>query len=472
MLSYFRETDIFRFVALFFLCLAIRFFYLTADVSIIPSVRWLSIGEIMGSSSILYRDIWTTLEPFSASVYMIVVTLFGKSFVSLRFLSMLLVFAQALLFNYYANKSQVFSERTAYPALFYLLFASTNYDFFTLSPILMGLTFLLPVLNILFIDVRIGDKPNNHFLAGLFLGIASLFYLPYMLMLPLTVLCFIAFSNFDFTRVFQLVFAFLFPWAVVSAYYYFQSGLWEMVQQLLVGYIGSERIIYIDYNVFLQHSAPLVLLGAMSFFYTTTVSNLLNYQYSSIKIMIFWFFTAILSIYFMNEWSYYSTIPMIPCFAFVATHFYISIRKRWMAEVAFLTMILMFGFIHYNTFSLDIKRAAHSSSSILTYTNQPIRFDGDKVENKTVLVLGKNHLPYLHNRRHPVYADWNLAKKDFTHLNQYRHISNVYSKLSLYPPDFIVDEVQLMPVLFIKIPEWKNLYTPSLDQKMYKRKEM
>ncbi|MFN8416949.1 MAG: DUF6427 family protein [Cytophagaceae bacterium] len=469
MISYFKDSDIFRFIFLFLICLGIRFFFLTVDVALIPSARWLAIGEALLSNSSLYRDIWTTLEPFSAGTYMIITALFGKSFLALRIIAMLLVFIQAVLFNFYTNKSMVFTERTSLPGLFYILFASTNYDFYTLSPILMGLTFLLPVLNILFIDARIGDKPNNHFIAGLFVGVASLFYLPYALFLILTLLCFIAFSTFDIKRVFQLIFAFAFPWAVVATYYYFQGGLFEMIQQLLLGYIRSERIVYVDYIVILQNAAPLLILGALSFFYTATVSNLLNYQYSSIKMMLLWFVFCIISVYFMNEWSYYSTIPLIPCFAFLATHFFLYVERAWLREVAFVGMVLLFAFIHYNSFSIDYRRAENFTSSILTRLDQNVRYDGTPIENQQILILGVNHTAMIHNKIHTVYADWNLAKRDFLHLNNYARVSNVYSKLLSNKPDYILDEVQLMPLLFIKIPELKQYYEPDYNQKVYKK---
>ena len=178
-LQFLKSFDPFRLLAVALAAFIFRFYWLTEDVILIPSLQWLSIGEMMSNNKMLYIDIWTSLEPFSAGTYYFVELLFGKSVTALRILSLLLCIGQAILFNYYVSQTNIYDQKTSYPAFFYVLFSSVSYDFFALSPVQMGLTFMLPVMYFLFKDVRMGEKSKNHFFAGASLGIASLFYLPF-----------------------------------------------------------------------------------------------------------------------------------------------------------------------------------------------------------------------------------------------------------------------------------------------------
>jgi hypothetical protein len=232
-LEFLRKLDPFRLLIVAIIAFLVRFYWFTDEVYIIPSLQWLSVGEMMGFQKVLYKDIWTSLEPFSAGTYYMIEYLFGKSIMAVRILSLLLCLIQAFLFNYYVTQTNIYDQKTSYPAFFYVLFSSINYDFFTLSPVQLGLTFMLPVMYFLFKDVRMGEKSRNHFFAGACLGVASLFYLPFACFIIFIVYSFFVFSSFDVKRFFQLVFAFIFPWLMVFSYYYLNGSFYEVVENFI-----------------------------------------------------------------------------------------------------------------------------------------------------------------------------------------------------------------------------------------------
>lgn len=469
MLEFLRKLDVFRLVAVALIAFLIRFYWLSSDdYIIIPSLHWLSVGEMMGFQKVLYKDIWTSLEPFSAGTYYIIEYLFGKSVAALRILSLLLCLFQAFLFNFYVTQTNIYDQKTAYPAFFYVLFSSINYDFFALSPVQLGLTFLLPVMYFLFKDVRMGEKSRNHFFSGASLGIASLFYLPFACFIIFVVYSFVIFSSFDVKRFFQLVFAFFFPWLMVFSYYYLNGSFYEVVENLIKGTLYTEPVYYADFLSIVKVGLPSAILALFAFLYVTSKSNFLNFQYSSMKIMVMWFLNSLFAFLIMKEWGFFNIYIMVPVFSFFTVFLFIEIERIWIRETIFWSAAIILGLIHLNNKRIDTEHAKLKNSSILILNNSEVRFNGNAIQGKNILLLGNNPAALIHNKQSTIYADWHLALRHFGDLNNYDNISHIYSNLMENKPEYILDNINMMPILMERIPELKKAYEPSYDKKVYK----
>ncbi|MBC7450904.1 MAG: hypothetical protein H7259_05400, partial [Cytophagales bacterium] len=470
MLKFLKEFDPFRLLFIALIAIATRFYWLTEDVYLIPALRWLSIGEMMSGGNTLYKDIWTTLEPFSAGTYYFIGLIFGKSIIVLRILSLLLCLMQAFMFNYFVEKTNIYDQKTSYPAFFYVLFASINYDFFTLSPVQLGLTFLLPVMYILFKDVRVGEKPNNHFIAGFFLGIASLFYLPFACFILFTVYSFVVFSSFDVKRVFQLLFAFAFPWAMVFTYYYLNGALYEVFENLIGGNFMAERILYADPIQIIKVALPSIIVAGISFLLVSSKRNFLNFQYSCMKIMALWFVNGLLSFVLMDEWSYFNIYILVPVFTFFTVYLFLQIERTAIKESLFWSITIVFVLLHLHNVRVDKMRASKDGSSMLISKDSEVRFNGTAIQDKTVLLMGFYPEALIHNKQATIYADWHLALRHFNDLNNYEHISEIYTNVYEHQPEFIIDKAGIMPHLMERIPGLKSSYEISYDKKVFKRR--
>ncbi|MGN6645970.1 MAG: DUF6427 family protein [Cytophaga sp.] len=469
MLEFLRKLDPFRLLIVAIIAFLVRFYWFTDEVYIIPSLQWLSVGEMMGFQKVLYKDIWTSLEPFSAGMYYIIEYLFGKSIMALRILSLLLCLIQAFLFNYYVTQTNIYDQRTSYPAFFYVLFSSINYDFFTLSPVQMGLTFMLPVMYFLFKDVRMGEKSRNHFFAGACLGVASLFYLPFACFIIFIVYSFFVFSSFDFKRFFQLLFAFLFPWLMVFSYYYLNGSFYEVVENLIKGTLYTAPVYYADFFSIIKVGLPSTVIAVLAFMYVTSQSKFLNFQYSSMKIMIMWFLNGLFAFLIMKEWGFFNIYIVVPVFTFFTVFLFIEIERAWLRESIFWTIAILLILIHLHNKRIDTDHARSNNSSILVLRNAEVRYDGTPIQGSNILLLGDNPAALIHNKQSTIYADWNLALRHFGNLNDYENISNIYTNLLENKPDYILDNISMMPQLMERIPELKTVYQPSYDKKVYKR---
>ena len=471
MLEFLKKYDPVRLFLVAIIALLTHVYWLTDDFYLIPCLRWLSIGEMMENGQTLYKDVWTTLEPFSAGTYYLINVVFGKSIMAARILSLLLCIFQAILFNYYMIQTGVYNQKTSYPAFFFVLFASINYDFFSLSPIQLGLTFMLPLIHILFKDVRLGDKPNDHFIAGFCLGIASLFYLPFAFFILFAIYCFVVFSSFDFKRIFQLLFAFVFPWAMVMTYYYMNGALNELFENLIEGNLFSAHRSYADSLSILKVALPSAILALISFVVITSKRNFINYQYSCMKIMFVWVIISLLAFFFMNEWSYFNIYILVPVFAFFTSYLFMHIERFIIRESIFWALATLFILFHYHNTIQDESRAKNNSSSMLVLKQNQVRFNNVPIENKTVLLLGLNPDVLIHNRQTTVYADWELSLRNFNDLNNFENISEIYTNLNDSKPEYIFDKAGLMPNLMERIPELKSVYEMSDNKKVFKRVE-
>lgn len=468
MLQFLKNIDPIRFIVIAILAFLARFYWLSDEIVIIPTLQWLSIGEIMADHRVLYKDIWTSLEPFSAGTYYVIELVFGKSILALRILSLLLCILQAFLFNYYVSNTNIYDQKTAYPAFFYVLFSSLNYDFFSLSPVQLGLTFMLPVMYFLFKDVRMGEKSKNHFFAGACLGIASLFYLPFAFFIVFIIYSFAVFSSFDVKRFFQLISAFVFPWMMVFSYYYLNGSLNEVLSNLIQSTIYGRPQNYVDLYSIIQVALPATILSVIAFFFTVSKSTFLNYQYSSMKIMVMWFVNGLVAYFIMNERVCYNIYILIPVFTFFTVFLFLEIDRLWLKESLLWLVIFTFVGLHIYHKNLDTEKLEAHSSKILIYRDAEVRFNGDVIQNKNVLLLGPNPAALIHNKQSTIYTSWNLSLRHFGDLTNYNNISFIYSNVMDNKPEYILDQIGIMPSLIERIPELADYYEPSYDKKTYR----
>ena len=471
MLQFLKNFDPFRLLAVAIIALLARFYWFSEDVILIPSLQWLSIGEMMTDQKVLYKDIWSSLEPFSAGTYYIIELIFGKSIIALRILSLILCIIQAFLFNYYVTQTNIYDQKTVYPAFFYVLFSSINYDFFELSPVQLGVTFMLPVMYFLFKDVRMGEKSKNHFFAGASLGIASLFYLPFACFIIFVIYSFAVFSSFDFKRFFQLISAFVFPWLMVFSYYYLNGSLNEVINNLIQSTFFSRPQYYVDFYSIAKVGLPSAILAFLAFFFTISKSKFLNFQYSSMKIMVMWFVNGLVAFLIMNEWGYFNLYIMVPVFTFFTVFLFLEIDRTWLKEGLLWIIIISFTILHIYFKSNDSEKLKAGTSSILINKDAEVRFNGNVIHDKTILILGQNPIALIHNKQSTLYASWNLSLRHFGDITNYNNISSIYTNVLDPKPEFIFDEVGIMPKLIERIPEVGIYYEPSYDKKIYRLKK-
>ena len=108
-----------------------------------------------------------------------------------------LVYFQAFWLSNIVDRYRMLHDRSWLPAVAYILVASLLPDFLFLSPVLVGITFIIPVLSRIFAAYK---QPSLHALvfdAGFWTAVGSLFYAPLLWFLPAVFAGFFILRSFD-----------------------------------------------------------------------------------------------------------------------------------------------------------------------------------------------------------------------------------------------------------------------------------
>jgi hypothetical protein len=101
----------------------------------------------------------------------------------LTIIGLVVIFLQAITINSISLKNQFFQDRITFPAFFYIVFQSMTLVFMPPSAIVFGLVFFSFALYYFFTIHQQADASSSQFNIGFFIGLAWLFYQPFLWML-------------------------------------------------------------------------------------------------------------------------------------------------------------------------------------------------------------------------------------------------------------------------------------------------
>ena len=464
MLSYFKLNDPFRLLPLLVLAFLIKLPTLLNPIVYSEATHWFVIGEAMQSGS-MYSDIWDGMAPFSATIFQVFTWLLGRSTLSLLILGTLVTFAQATIINNLSISAKIFDSNTYLPALIYVLLTSTHPAFFTLSPVLLGLTFLLLGLGKLLTHVEFRAKTDIHIIMiGLYFGVSTLFYLPFIVIIPISLILLALFSNTVIRRYFLLLSTSFTPLIIAFFYYWLISDH--------SAYFISNFIFFATNNsnyFSIGWVNGLISTGFSSIFMIAGIFSigkqrrLNNYQF---RIAQLFFVLAILMMSMLlleRPISFYSLVVSIPFATYFTVHLVALIKKQLF--VLILNLMLLLGPILL-LWSISHNWIPQLIEPPKTSTNQQYI---NIVKNKDIMVLGSaKHLYNEATLAGPFY-DWGLSKEFFSNLDYYDNLVFLQSQLTKSSPEIIIDLENNWPEISRKLPMVsKNYYL--YQPKVWKRR--
>jgi len=150
--------------------------------------------------------------------------------------ALLLVIINAFLLNYIINENEVTEKRSFIPALAYIVFMSSHVDLQTIHPIHFSTTFLLLSLALLLSSYRKDGAFSNVFNAGVLLSLSILFYLPFIVYLPLLWIAIGILRAFNWREWMIAFIGILFPLIYIFSYYFFTDNLIWFIQHINNGF--------------------------------------------------------------------------------------------------------------------------------------------------------------------------------------------------------------------------------------------
>jgi hypothetical protein len=431
---------------------------------LMPELVWQITGSKLSEGSVLYRDLYETVEPFSAGLYYILSNVFGSSHHVYLVFALILTFLQAILFNFIISINNLFPERNYVPALLYVILSSMFIGFYTLSPVLLGTTFILFAIHFIFVLIRTGDRDEEIFYTGALIAIASLFYFPFFVFLLLAILVFLFFTPGNVRKYFVLLMGFIFPFLLTGTYYFVRDGLDEFAYCLSYSLFTHADILVSLKAMILVMLLPSIYL-ILSFAIISIYSRYINYQYVGIRVLGLCLVFSIISIYFSDSISPIQLFVLVPVLSFFIAHGLLLIKNKWIREVAFLVFAVVILTINYKyLFNLHHGIIPDSYQNMIVKKKPELPFE---LKGSKILVLGNDISYYQDNKIGGPYFDWKLSKKYFYDLNNYENVASIYNELSKDLPEVIIDKENLTPKLFDKIPELGNKYKKAGNYNVY-----
>ena len=465
MVSFFRSYDPVRFLALLFVLLAMRLPMLLGEESI-PNLQidFMNVGERLAHGYSMYAQTWDTLEPFSAGFYWLVNICCGKSFLALQIFSILIVYLQALYLSIICNLNNVYGDRTMLPGFIYVILASCFVDYFYVTPLLLGLTFILPVFHWMFQNLKINSNDELFYLSGVFIGIASMFQFYLSLFLIWHLLYLMLFIKPPLRVYFSTFIGYMMPLIIVWLYYYISgidSPLLQYLQILKVDGV-SEKMLTISSSIII--AIPIIVTFLIGFIYTLSHSRYVNFQYNVIKIMTLYTLFAVVILLLTKNLQPSYLIILLPAASYFGTNYFHHTKSLWFSEIPMgliiVTIIgLCYGAIH------------KPMSEIIKINHQKLLVAHEEkfshLKSKRILVLGADRAPYVYGKPCTPYINWKFSKSIFQSKRDYEKMAEFYIWIKKERPEYIIDQEHLMPIIFRSIPSLNGQYKQTDKEDIY-----
>lgn len=434
--------------------MVLRIPYLLLEIPLLqPELIWMLVGERMAKGHAMYVDIIDDTGALSAGVYWLIHLVAGRSLLAYHLVATLIIFFQASYINHLLIQYKAFEENTYLPALVMVVLFHLSYDFLTLSPALMGSTFILLALGQLFSQtVRHQDQPEPVFLTGLFGGIALCFHFPLMVFLPFFLAGGLIICGYDLRQLLLCVTGYLLPLALCALYYFWIDGFSEFV----TGFIYSIRIIdvyrhvsYWDLATLLAFALFFTLWGFMLGF---VVKRLTVSQQKQNQLIILYLAFAILPLLAANRFTPYQLVVLLSGMTYYISQIFIYLSSKKVTAVAFYVFLLGIPLMGYGWLSHRLSTDGLSAYAV----NADSRYTS--TDNTSVLVLGKDLGYYSNASLAGPYLNYQLSKPLLEEYRNYPALTKIYQAFKKDKPAYVIDEEGTFAALLEHLPEIAAAY--------------
>jgi hypothetical protein len=408
----------------------------------IPELKYLLLGEWLANGFSMYTETFDYTAPLSAWTYQFLDFVFGRSRTAHWILSTLLVFFQAMRFNRSLLKNKVFSESNYVPAFLYVVFATSTFDFFALSPQLLSLTWVVISMDHLIrkMDNEAGDE--LFLFPGFYLGVAALFYFPAVSFFIVFLLALIIITRAQPRRIFLFIFGYATVFLLIMILLYFTGALtdfWEVY--FIEAY--REKIFYFGYGVL-----GIWLIFPALFFLIALITAIGRREGSlhakTQQFMILVLLASLSVVLLSGTLSGSDLLFFIPVFTFFLSNYILKIRKRFWRF--FIPNLLVVSALLVPHFGLKIKQLTDG----LVVAKGVV---DPEFTNKKIMIIGPLQPLYLSGEIAGPFIDERISQTRLEELDYYHTAPlflNIFRKSN---PDIIVDAWGQMQKIERRFPE-------------------
>lgn len=449
MLRFFRINDPYRLVFIFLILIIVRIVqsYFIPETSSLE-LKWLLLGQWLGNGFLMYRETYDYTGPFAALIYKYIDIVFGRSAFVHHVLSSFLIIIQASIFNRVLLKNKAFDENSYLPAFLFVILMLSIPDFMSLSPQLMSLTFVLITLgNVL---RRIDNQATDELFlnSGIYIGVATMFYLPAIIFLLVFLVSFIIFSTAVSRRLLLYLFGF-FLVGGMTAIYFFWRGDYDYFISFFIKYgflLSAERML--SWQEIFVVSIPILTVLLLATFRNIAAARLTNFQQRVQQVLWLMFLGGIICFLLANRKTAIELIFIVPLVAYYLNQYFILLRNRIFRFI--MPGLIVFGILAYNIYSYQ-------------KLFKPVANDLTIGYNHKVLILGEEYSYYLDKESFSPCFSRAICEQAFKGLDYYQSSTFIYKWLEELDPLIIVDQMEVVPMLFERFPLLETNYVLEGD---------
>ncbi len=177
-------------------------------------------------------DVWHANEGILSSYFYGFV---GDQTILVKLLAIVILIYQAIQINRLVSLNRITNENTLFSGVFYLLLVSLTLTFVPLHPALLANTFIIIMLTDIFKQTKNVDLHLNIFNVGLWAGLASLFYFPYIVFFVVGVLGVIYLRTFKSIDLLRAILGLLVPYFLMATLLFLNDELARLYTDHVAG---------------------------------------------------------------------------------------------------------------------------------------------------------------------------------------------------------------------------------------------
>ncbi|MEM6642370.1 MAG: hypothetical protein AAF616_05280 [Bacteroidota bacterium] len=406
-------------------------------------LKWQLLGEWLSNGFAMYDETYDYTGPLAALVFKVVDWLFGRSVIAGQVLSSLVIIIQAWILNSLLLRSKVYDENGYLPAFIYVVVISAIPDFKALSPQLMSLTFVLLALRNVF--RRIGNQVTDElFLScGIYIGIASMIYLPAAIFLLAFLFSLILFSTAIFRRLVLYLFGFLLVFSACAIYYYLRGSLNLFMERAIFSGAFQPSDAALPYSKYLIVSAPFLSILLLSIVKKYGAVRLTNFQQKVEQVMWILSISAVAVVFVSNERSGHELIFFAPTLAYFWSYYFILLKRPFFK-------VIMPGILIFGLHLACIYNYLHSSDTVVATPSATIP--------PGTMILGTDIANYELETIKSPFLFKEISEEVQAELDTYEGVENFQYILEKTQPKRIIDKMEVMPKVLFRLPEIQEDY--------------